>query len=172
MSRAGGRSTGEKAAVRRVLGIDPGLRCTGYGIIEMSGGRTKVITFGVIKPPAGTDFFHCLNLIREGISGVIEEHHPLEMAVEEIFYHRNVKAALTLGHARGAAIVAGLEGGLEAFQYTALQVKKAVVGYGRAEKSQVQTMLKTLLSLEEVPRPEDASDALAVALTHCHWKNL
>jgi crossover junction endodeoxyribonuclease RuvC len=148
------------------------LSSTGYGVIELKNRQTRALGYGAIKPPASLDFFGRLKSIREGLLEVIEEFEPREMAVEDVFYHRNARAALSLGHARGVAIVAGLEGGLDAYQYTALQVKKAIVGYGLADKQQVQKMLKTLLSLEEMPRPDDASDALAIALTHCFWRSL
>lgn len=164
-AQAGGRAAGAK---RRILGIDPGLTCTGYGVIETDGRQARALAFGGIVP-SRLDFFASLKFIRDGLLEVIATHDPGEMAVEEIFHHRNVRAALTLGHARGAALMAGLEAGLVPFQYTALQVKKAMTGYGRAEKMQVQQMLRVLLNLPEIPRPEDASDALAVALTHSYW---
>lgn len=151
------------------MGVDPGLVRTGFGIIEMNGQKAVMKTYGVVCPPAGLDFFSRLKYIRDGLTGIIEEYLPREMAIEDIFYHRNAKAALALGHARGAAIIAGMECGLALYQYTALQVKKAIVGYGRADKSQVQQMVKVLLNLPGLPKPDDASDALAVALTHCIW---
>ncbi len=158
---------GEGTGSRRILGVDPGLNCTGYGIIESRGQRARMVACGTVRPPSRLDFFKRLIYIRDGLRKIIDEHQPVEMAVEDIFCHRNVRAALILGHARGAAILAGLEAGLEAHQYTALQVKKAVVGYGRAEKGQVQKMIMIMLNLREFNQPEDASDALAVALTHC-----
>jgi crossover junction endodeoxyribonuclease RuvC len=156
------------AAVRRVLGIDPGLGCTGYGIVDVRGSHLDSVSWGALKAPARFDFFRRLRFIRDGLTEVIAASRPAEMAVEEIFVHRNVQSALTLGHARCAAIMAGLEQDLKPFEYTALQVKKAVVGYGLADKAQVQMMVRQILRLTETPRPEDASDALAVAITHAY----
>lgn len=128
-----------------------------------------MVTCGTIAPPPAAGFFGGLERIKKGLDQLIREYEPAEVAVEEVFYHRNARSALLLGHARGVAIASALDASLPVFQYTALQVKKAVVGYGRAEKSQVQAMLKVLLKLAEEPRPADAADALAVALTHVHW---
>ncbi len=155
-------------AGRRVLGIDPGLGCTGYGIVDVRGNALAVVSWGALRSPARHDFFRRLRYIRDGLTEVIGSARPAEMAVEEIFVHRNVQSALILGHARCAALMAGLEMDLKPFEYTALQVKKAVVGYGHADKSQVQIMVRHILKLTETPRPEDASDALAVAITHAY----
>jgi crossover junction endodeoxyribonuclease RuvC len=164
-----GASAGMRPAVRRVLGIDPGITCTGYGVVDYDGRGGRWVAAGGIRPSARLDFFGKIKCIRDGVVRVIDEYAPAEMAVEQIFVHRNPGAALILGHARGAAIVAGLERGLALHEYTALQVKKAVSGYGRADKVQVQKMIRMLLSLPAVPEPADAADALAVALTHCFW---
>ncbi len=158
--------------VRRVLGVDPGITCTGWGIIDLLGREPRMVACGGLRPPSRLDFFARLKFIRDGLFEVIGAHAPREMAVEEIYLHKDPRAALILGHARGVAILAGLEAGLAPFQYTALQVKKAVVGYGRADKTQVQQMIKVLLGLAAIPKPEDAADALAVALTHCFWNRL
>src|SRR5512136_1744896 len=151
----------------RVLGIDPGSRITGYGIIDKDGNRLIHVDNGAIFTDSHKDFPSRLQRIHQGLTEVIERYRPDAMAVENIFFATNVQSALKLGQARGAAIVAGVNAGLPVFEYTALQVKQAVVGHGRASKDQVQHTLQILLTLPEVAQ-EDASDALAVALCHAH----
>jgi crossover junction endodeoxyribonuclease RuvC len=155
----------------RVLGIDPGSRITGYGIVEQQGNRLVHVDNGAIFTDKATDFAGRLKLIFEGLSAVIAEYRPEQVAVENIFFSTNVQSALKLGQARGAAIVAAVHAGLPVAEYTALQVKKAVVGQGRAEKGQVQKMLKALLGLPEIAQA-DASDALAVAVCHINSHEL
>lgn len=149
----------------RVLGIDPGSRITGYGLVEQQGSSLVHIDNGAIFTDKATDFPGRLKLIFEGISRVIAEYQPEAVAVEDIFFSTNVSSALKLGQARGAAIAAAVHAGLPVFEYTALQVKKAVVGEGKAAKEQVQKMVKALLGLPE-PAQADASDAVAVAICH------
>ena len=151
----------------RVLGIDPGSRITGYGIIDKEGNRLIHVDNGAIFTDSQKDFPLRLQRIYRGLTEVIERFRPDAVAVENIFFAKNVQSALKLGQARGAAIVAGVNAGLPVFEYTALQVKQAVVGHGRADKQQVQKMLKVLLNLPEVAQ-EDASDALATAICHAH----
>ena len=151
----------------RVLGIDPGSRITGYGIIDKEGNRLIHVDNGAIFTDSQKDFPLRLQRIYRGLTEVIERFRPDAVAVENIFFATNVQSALKLGQARGAAIVAGVNAGLPVFEYTALQVKQAVVGHGRADKQQVQKMLKVLLNLPEVAQ-EDASDALATAVCHAH----
>ena len=151
----------------RVLGIDPGSRITGYGIIDKEGNRLIHVDNGAIFTDSQRDFPMRLQRIYRGLSEVIEQYRPDAVAVENIFFATNVQSALKLGQARGAAIVAGVNAGLPVFEYTALQVKQAVVGHGRADKQQVQKMLKVLLNLPEIAQ-EDASDALATAICHAH----
>ena len=151
----------------RVLGIDPGSRITGYGIVDQIGNRLVHVDNGAVFTDAHKDFAIRLQRIYRGLTEVIEQYRPDAMAVENIFFATNVQSALKLGQARGAAIVAGVNAGLPVHEYTALQVKQAVVGHGRAAKDQVQKMLKVLLNLPEVAQ-EDASDALAVAVCHIH----
>jgi crossover junction endodeoxyribonuclease RuvC len=155
----------------RVLGIDPGSRITGYGIVEQQGNRLVHVDNGAIFTDSATDFAGRLKRIFDGLSAVIAEYHPDQVAVENIFFSTNVQSALKLGQARGAAIVAAVHAGLPVAEYTALQVKQAVVGQGRAEKSQVQKMLKALLGLPEIAQT-DASDALAVAVCHINSHEL
>jgi len=151
----------------RILGIDPGTRITGYGLVEKLGNRLLHIDNGVIRPRADDDLATRLKEIYDGLGRIIREYAPEAVAVEEIFVARNVRSALKLGHARGTALLAGVAHDLPVFEYTALQVKKAVVGYGRADKTQVQSMVKALLGLPEIAQ-EDASDALAAAICHAH----
>ena len=150
-----------------ILGIDPGSRITGYGLISKEGNRLIHIDNGAIFTQSAEDFPQRLQQIFHGLSAIIEQYQPEAVAVENVFLAKNAQSALKLGQARGAAIVAAVCVGLAVFEYTALQVKQAVVGSGRAEKQQVQHMIKVLLNLPEVAQ-EDASDALAVAVCHAH----
>ena len=151
----------------KILGIDPGSRITGYGIIAKEGNRLVHLDNGAIFTDKARDFPARLKRIYRELSEIIETFQPDAVAVENIFFSNNVQSALKLGQARGAAIVAGVNAGLPVFEYTALQVKQAVVGNGKAAKEQVQKMIKVLLNLPEVAQ-EDASDALAVAVCHAH----
>lgn len=155
----------------RILGIDPGSRITGYGVIIKEGNRLIHVDNGAIFTDATKDFPLRLQRIYRGLSEIIEQYRPNEIALENIFFAKNVQSALKLGQARGAAIVAGVNAGLPVFEYSALQVKQAVVGHGKSAKVQVQQMLKVLLNLPEVAQ-EDASDALAVAICHAHSRSL
>src|SRR5208282_603727 len=149
----------------RVLGIDCGGEYTGYGVVEMeSGGRLVCLTCGAIKLSARER----LARIYDGLGALIVEHRPDEVAIEGIFYALNVKSALKLGQVRGVAMLAAAAAGLEVAEYSPLTIKSSVVGYGRAEKQQVQHMVTRLLSLAEPPEPMDASDALAIAICHLH----
>ncbi len=155
----------------KILGIDPGSRITGYGIITKEGNRLIHVDNGAIFTDSAKDFPSRLERIFRSLNEVIETHRPDVVAVENIFFSNNVQSALKLGQARGAAIVAGVNAGLTVFEYTALQVKQAVVGNGKAAKQQVQQMIKVLLNLPEIAQ-EDASDALAVAICHAHSATL
>ncbi|GFO65413.1 crossover junction endodeoxyribonuclease RuvC [Geomonas paludis] len=150
-----------------ILGIDPGSRKTGYGLISKQGNRLVHIDNGAIFTQSAKDFPQRLEKIFTGLSAIIAEYQPEVVAVENVFLAKNAMSALKLGQARGAAIVAAVNVGLPVHEYTAMQVKQAVVGTGRAEKTQVQQMIKALLNLPEVAQ-EDASDALAVAICHAH----
>ncbi len=151
----------------RILGIDPGSRLTGYGVVEADCGRICFVACGVIKTTAAFPFAHRLNEIFDGLNEVIQLHGPTEAAVEEVFMATNASSALKLGQARGAAVVAAMQNGLAVYDYSAKKVKRSVVGYGQAEKGQVQHMVKVLLGLAAVPST-DAADALAVAICHAH----
>lgn len=148
----------------RILGIDPGSRYTGYGIIDAVNNKYSVIDYGVlvIKP---LDFSFRLQQIFEELSEIIQTQKPDAMAIEQVFVAKNPSSALKLGHARGAAMLAGSVSGLHAAEYSALQIKKAVVGHGRADKAQMQKMIMLLLGLKELPQ-SDAADALSIALCH------
>jgi len=154
-----------------VLGIDPGSRITGYGIVQKVGNRLLHIDNGAIFSDTAIDFPGRLKKIFDGLLEVIAQYHPDEVAIENIFFATNPQSALKLGQARGAAIVAAVHCGLPVAEYTALQVKQAVAGQGKAEKEQVQKMVKALLGLPEIAQ-EDASDALAVAICHINSFNL
>lgn len=149
-----------------ILGIDPGSRVTGYGVISVSGNKTHYLTSGCIK--TGTDDLSLRLLeIFQGINQVIEEFQPQETAIESVFMHKNASSALKLAHARGVAMVAAAKHTPQVQEYSPRQIKQAVVGYGAADKSQVQHMVKMLLGLSDTPQA-DAADALAVALCHAH----
>ena len=151
----------------RILGIDPGSRITGYGVIQAQSTQLALLACGTIRTGAETDFSKRLLVIFTDLCEVIQAHKPDVAAVEEIFLNRNPSSTLKLGHARGVAMIAALQSGIEVFDYTALRVKQAVAGYGKAEKSQVQYMVRTLLGLNAAPS-SDAADALAVAICHAH----
>lgn len=155
----------------RILGIDPGSRITGYGIIDQQGNRLIHLDNGAIITRGGMPLADRLNLIYSQLESLIQEFDPQAVAVEQVFVARNPASALKLGHARGIALLAGVRAGLPVAEYTALQVKSAVVGYGRAAKSQIQQMTRTLLNLTEIAQ-EDAADALAVAICHAHSHRL
>ena len=149
----------------RVLGIDPGTRVMGYGIVESEGSRLIHIDNGAIFTRTDDPLPKRLKEIYDGISKVIDSYSPDVISIEDIFYSKNVKSSLKLGHARGAAIVAAVNKGLDVFEYSATAIKSAVVGYGRAEKGQIQQMVKILLNLPEPPQ-EDAADAIAASICH------
>jgi len=152
----------------RVFGIDPGSGRTGYGCVETDGSRHRIVTCGAISTPADASFSEKLLRIHRGLVELIAEFQPESVAIENIFFATNVRSALKLGHARGVAMLAAAEAGLAVVEYTPAEIKRAVVGYGRAEKPQVQHMVKLLLGLAVVPSPHDAADALAVAICHVH----
>lgn len=152
----------------RVIGIDPGSDTTGYGVVDSDGRRHVPVEYGGIHPPARLPFADRLLAIAEKLDEVIGRLKPDACAVEETFYAVNVKSALKLGHARGVALLAAARAGVAVFEYSPLEVKLALVGYGRAEKRQVQEMVRILLGLNESPQPLDASDALAIAICHIH----
>jgi crossover junction endodeoxyribonuclease RuvC len=153
----------------RVLGIDPSSQSTGFGIIEYSGNAYAVLSYGTIKPKRRAELKDKLIEIKRGLDDLIRTYLPEEIAVENPFYARNIKTAITLGQVRGAVLVAVAENNRPLFEYSPLEVKKAVTGYGQAEKGQVQTMVRTLLKIEGALE-EDASDALACAFCHLNTR--
>ncbi len=152
----------------RVLGIDPGTLNCGYGIVEEEDSRLFYVTSGGIKSSSKTSLPKRLKKIYEGIEEVIEKHKPDGMAIENLFFSKNVRAALKLGEAKGVAILAAVKRGIPVFEYSPLEIKKSVVGHGSAEKRQVQNMVKVLLGLKSIPHPPDLADALALAICHIH----
>jgi crossover junction endodeoxyribonuclease RuvC len=149
-----------------VLGIDPGIATVGFGVIDAEGGRQTLRRYGVISTPPGLRLALRLTQIYHDTSELIEAFRPDALAVEELFFNTNVKTAVAVAHGRAASILAGEEHGVAMFEYTPLQVKSAVAGYGRATKKQVMEMVKRLLNMKELPRPDDAADALAIAICH------
>ncbi|WP_028579747.1 crossover junction endodeoxyribonuclease RuvC [Desulfogranum japonicum] len=149
----------------RILGVDPGSRVTGYGIVDCSGTDLGFVSCGTIRTTHEEDFSRRLWIIFSSLAKVIETHAPEVAAIEEVFVDRNVRSALKLGHARGAAIVAAMENDIQVHHYTARTVKQTVTGYGQADKKQVQHMVTTLLELNTFPS-QDAADALAIAICH------
>lgn len=152
----------------KIFGIDPGSDRTGYGCIDGDGSRCRLVTCGAITLPLRLSFPEKLLTIHEQLRRLLDRVQPDCVAVENLFYARNVRSALKLGHARGAALVAAGRAGIPVIEYTPAEIKRAVVGYGRAEKHQVQQMIKLLLGLDAAPAPSDAADALAVAICHFH----
>jgi crossover junction endodeoxyribonuclease RuvC len=152
----------------RVFGIDPGSERTGYGCVDTNGSRHHIVMCGAITAAPLASFPEKLLQIHARLSLLIAECAPECVAIENIFYAANVRSALKLGHARGVAMLAAVEAGVPVMEYTPAEIKRAVVGYGRAEKHQVQHMVKLILGLAEVPSPHDAADALAVAICHLH----
>ena len=150
----------------RIFGIDPGSHRTGYGCVERIGSRHVLVICGSLSGSPRATFPDKLNAIHDGLKALILQHRPDCVAVEDIFHARNVRSALKLGEARGVALLAASEAGVPVVSYAPAAIKRAVVGYGRAEKHQVQQMVKLLLNLEQAPSPHDVADALAVALCH------
>ena len=152
-----------------VLGIDPGLATVGYGVISCDEKvKLKLIDYGTILTDAKEQFPIRLKQINHGIIQLIDLYRPDSIAFEELFFNKNVTTAINVAQARGAALVAASERTEQLYEYTPLQIKQAVVGYGRADKNQVQMMVKTILSLKDIPKPDDAADAVAVAICHAH----
>jgi len=151
-----------------ILGIDPGFAITGYGIIKHSGNRFQTIDYGAIITHAGIALPKRLLTLTLELESIIARHQPDVVAVEELFFCNNAKTAIAVGHGRGVAVTAAARASLDVYEYTPMQVKQAVVGYGRASKAQVQQMVKAILGLSEIPKPDDVADALAVAICHAH----
>jgi len=153
---------------RLILGLDPGTAFTGFGVICAVGNRLQALEYGVVETPAGMALERRLERIYADIGKLLGRHRPAATAVESLFFNTNVRTALSVGQARGVTLLACSQAGCEVFEYTPQQVKQAVVGYGKASKEQVMEMVRVLLGLSEVPRPDHAADALGVAICHAN----
>ena len=152
----------------RILGIDPGYAIMGWGVLDMVGNHFSVVDYGSITTDAGTEMPIRLQHLYSELSAIIARYQPEEAAIEELFFNNNPKTVILVGEARGVAVLACANGGLPISEYTPLQIKQALVGYGRADKKQVQAMVKAILNLKEVPKPDDTADAVAAAICHGH----
>lgn len=152
--------------VMRIIGIDPGTGILGFGVIDVDGTKLKLVDAGVVTTPAHTPLDERLEDIFDSLTEVISETKPTVMSIEKLFFARNVTTAMSVSHARGVAMLAGRKAGLLIAEYTPLQIKQTVTGYGKADKKQIQEMVKIQLGLSEVPKPDDCADALAAAITH------
>ena len=151
-----------------ILGIDPGFAITGYGVVKYEGNKFSAIDYGAITTESSMELPKRLLHLHDSLRELILRHKPDAISIEELFFNKNIKTALTVGHGRGVAVLAAAESGIDVFEYTPLQVKQSVVGYGRAEKAQVQQMVKIILNLPQIPKPDDVADALAIAVCHGH----
>lgn len=155
----------------RILGIDPGLAIVGWGVVEYTGAHFKTVAYGSIETPAGTRTEERLKAIFEGMNQLISTYHPDEMSIEELFFTNNITTGIRVAEARGVILLAAERAGIKIQEYTPPQVKQAVVGYGKAEKRQVISMVTMLLGLKNPPKPDDTADALALAICHAHSNN-
>ena len=156
-----------------IVGFDPGLATLGYGVIKVDAkGRAEMVDYGIISTPKDMRLPERLTLIEKGVEQIINTYSPDEIAIEELFFAKNVKTGIAVAHARGVTLLTATKKCGKIFEYTPLQIKQALTGYGRAEKNQIQQMVKTLLKLKGIPKPDDAADALAVALTHAQTNKL
>ena len=151
-----------------ILGIDPGLAIVGWGVLDYQNNRFRPLAYGSINTPAGMDTSTRLAMIHRDLCAIIDKFKPTQMAVEELFFTKNITTGIRVAEARGVIIMTGRERGLELAEYTPMQVKQAVVGYGKAEKKQVIAMVTNILHLPEPPKPDDTADALAIAICHGH----
>lgn len=154
-----------------ILGIDPGYAIVGYGILEYRNNHFRAVDYGAITTDAPMDMFARFKSIYDDLNRIMDQYRPDFMAIEELFFNNNQKTAINVAQARGVLLLSALNHGVRIFEYTPLQVKQAVAGYGRAEKNQVQQMVKLLLNLESIPKPDDTADALAIAICHGHSYN-
>jgi crossover junction endodeoxyribonuclease RuvC len=156
----------------RILGIDPGTGILGFGVIDVEKGKAKLVDAGVIRTPVKEDDAVRLQTIFEELTDIIAETKPTEMSVEKLFFSQNVTTAMTVSQARGVVLLVGQQAGLNIHEYTPQQIKQAVTGYGKADKKQIQEMVRVILGLKEVPKPDDCADALAAAITHSMTSHL
>ena len=155
-----------------ILGIDPGLATLGYGVIEVENDRRRLIQFGTLTTPAGQPMPQRLRAIFQGMNQLMDIYQPDDVAFEELFFSKNITTGMAVSAARGVALVAVVQRTENLYEYTPMQIKQAVTGYGGADKHQVQQMVKMLLNMKDIARPDDAADALAVALTHANSMNM
>lgn len=153
----------------RILGIDPGYAIVGYGIVDYNGNRFSVAGYGAVTTPAGASFLSRLQDIYNDLTTIIEKYKPDELSIEKLYFNTNTTTAIDVAQARGVILLAAANCGLKVSEYTPLQVKQSITGYGRAEKRQVMEMVKNFLGLEKVPKPDDTADALALAVCHGHY---
>lgn len=151
-----------------ILGIDPGYAIVGFGVLDYRNNHFSVVDYGAITTQAGVPFNRRLEIIYDGLCEIIDRHKPEAMSVEKVFYNNNAKTVIDVSQARGVIMLAAQKKRVPVFEYTPLQVKQSVAGYGRAEKKQIQEMTKRILNLEKVPKPDDTADALAMAICHGH----
>ena len=155
-----------------IVGFDPGLATLGYGAIKSDKGRIELIDYGVVLTPKNENLAVRLAMLEEGVKQVIDTYKPEEIAVEELFFAKNITTGINVAHARGVILLTAIKSCGRLYEYTPLQIKQALTGYGRADKNQIQQMVKTFLRLPSVPKPDDAADALAVAITHAQTNKL
>lgn len=155
-----------------VLGIDPGTAITGYGLVGEEQGQAVALAYGAITTPSDLPLPARLLLLQRDLAAIVDQYHPNQSAVEQLFFNKNVRTALAVGHARGVVLLTLAQGQVPIYEYTPLQVKLAVTGHGRADKAQVQHMVTLLLGLSKVPKPDDVADALAIAICHLHSARL
>ena len=151
-----------------ILGLDPGTATTGYGVIRVLGNRFQMLEYGIISTPAKTPMEKRLEMIYDNLQELLQKWQPDQAAVEELFFNQNITTAITVGQARGVLLLCCAQNNVPLAEYTPLQVKQALVGYGRADKKQIQQMVKMFLNLADIPKPDDAADALAIAMCHAH----
>ena len=149
-----------------IMGIDPGFAITGYGVVKYEGNKFSVLEYGAVTTEASMKLSQRLLVLYNDMEKLIEKFKPEAIAIEELFFNKNIKTALNVGHGRGVAVLAAAKLGVDIYEYTPLQVKQSVVGYGRAEKAQIQQMVKAILNLSAIPKPDDVADALAIAICH------
>ena len=155
----------------RILGIDPGVATIGFGVVDTAGPRISLVKCGVITTPAHTSLASRLKRIYDDMGELLELFKPDAVSIEELFFNTNITTGIAVAHGRGVILLACEDAGVKIFEYTPLQVKQSVTGYGRADKKQVQEMTRMLLNLDAVPKPDDTADALAVAICHAHCSN-
>jgi crossover junction endodeoxyribonuclease RuvC len=155
-----------------VLGIDPGTAITGYGLVREENGQAVALAYGAITTPSDLSLPDRLKLLQRDLAAIVEQYQPDQSAVEQLFFNKNVRTALAVGHARGVILLTLAQANIPIYEYTPLEVKQAITGHGRADKGQVQQMVTLLLNLSKIPKPDDVADALAIAICHLHSARL